>query len=77
MIVMRQIQLATKIDKDIKKAVEVICEEHGWKMNRFIEEALLDRLEELEDIADLRSLRREPTKSLSEVLKTLKARGKL
>lgn len=74
---MRQTQLATKIDQGVKEAVEAVCKAHGWKMNRFIEEALLDRLEEFEDIADLKSLRKELAKPLHEVLKNLKARGKL
>jgi len=74
---MEQVQLATKITKEVKKAVEAVCEERGWKMNRFIEEALVDKLEELDDLNDLKMLRREPTKPLNEVLRGLKARGKI
>lgn len=46
-------------------------------MNRFIEEALVDKLEELDDLHDLKLLRREPTKPLGEVIEGLKSRGKL
>ncbi|OGQ22005.1 MAG: hypothetical protein A3I05_01395 [Deltaproteobacteria bacterium RIFCSPLOWO2_02_FULL_44_10] len=74
---MSQSQLATKIDSDIKKALETVCKERGYKMNRFIEEAILDKLEELEDIEDIKSLRREPTRPLKEILKDLKAHGKI
>jgi hypothetical protein len=66
------IQLATKISKKVKLAVEEICEARGIKMNRFIEDALLDKIEELEDLEDLQHLRREPTRPLNAILKDLK-----
>jgi hypothetical protein len=72
-----QVQLATRIDARVKKAVEKLCESRGLKMNRFIEEALLDKLEELEDVEELKTLLCEPTRPLSEILKELKLDGKL
>jgi hypothetical protein len=75
--IMTQVQLATRIDARVKKAVERLCESRGLKMNRFIEEALLDKLEELEDVEDLKTLMCEPTRPLSEILKDLKLDGKL
>lgn len=71
------VQLATRIDRRVKKAVENVCAERGMKLTRFIEDALLDKLEELEDVEDLKRLRREPTRPLSEVLRELKLDGKL
>ena len=71
---MAQIQLATKIAKEVKKAVETVCEERGWKMNRFIEEALVDKLEEFEDLNDLKLLRRKPIKPLNKIAQKLKRR---
>ena len=65
-------QLATRIDKRVKKAVEDICKARGLKMNRFIEEALIDKIEELEDIEDLKKIRCEPSRPLSEILEELK-----
>ena len=38
-------QLATKIDEQVKEALDQFCEEHGLKINRFIEDAILDKLE--------------------------------
>lgn len=70
-------QLATKIDENIKDALDSFCEERGLKINKFLEDAILDKLEEYEDVADLRKLRNETFKSLDEVLKELKANGKL
>jgi hypothetical protein len=74
---MGQVQLATRIDARVKKAVERLCDTRGLKMNRFIEEALLDKLEELEDVEDLKTLLCEPTRPLSDILKDLKLDGKL
>ncbi len=76
-VAVAQVQLATRIDARVKKAVERLCETRGLKMNRFIEEALLDKLEELEDVEDLKTLLCEPTRPLSEILEDLKLDGKL
>ena len=70
-------QLATKIDEKIKDALDSFCEEKGLKINKFLEEAILDKLEEYEDVSDLRKLRKESFRPLEEVLKELKANGKL
>ena len=70
-------QLATKIDEKIKEALDHFCEERGYKINRFIEDAILDKLEEYEDLSDLRKLREQTFKSLDEVMAGLKASGKL
>lgn len=70
-------QLATKIDEDIKDALDSFCEDRGLKINRFLEDAILDKIEEYEDISDLRKLKREKSRSFDDVLKELKASGKL
>ncbi len=46
-------------------------------MNHFIQEAILDRLEEFDDIEDLKAIRHEPTRPLSKVLAELKLNGAL
>jgi len=73
---MAQAQLATRIDARVKKALEELCESRGLKMNRFIEEALIDKLEELEDIENLKQIRCKSTRPLSALLKDLKLDGK-
>lgn len=70
-------QLATKIDEDIKNALDSFCEDRGLKINRFLEDAILDKIEEYEDISDLRKLKREKSRGFDDVLKELKASGKL
>ncbi|MES2769186.1 MAG: hypothetical protein V4596_08575 [Bdellovibrionota bacterium] len=70
-------QLATKIDERIKEALDSLCEEKGLKINRFIEDAILDKLEEYEDVGDLRKLRAESYRSFEKVLSELKASGKI
>lgn len=74
---MSQVQLATKIDKHIKDSLVDVCEERGLKIGRFLEEAILDKLEEYEDISDLRMLRGEKFRAFSDVVKELKKSGKL
>jgi hypothetical protein len=70
-------QLATKIDENIKAALDSFCEEKGLKINKFIEDAILDKLEEFEDVSDLRKLRNESFRPFDEILKELKTNGKL
>jgi hypothetical protein len=70
-------QLATKIDEKIKDALDAYCEQHGLKINRFLEDAILDKLEESEDISELRELRRDSFRPFAEFLKELKKSGKL
>jgi hypothetical protein len=70
-------QIATKIDERIKDALDTFCEERGLKINRFLEDAILDKIEEYEDLTDLRKLRRESFRSLDDVLKDFKKSGKI
>ena len=74
---MALVQLATRVDSKLKRAVEEVCEARGLKMNRFVQDALLDKLEELEDIEDLKSIRFEPTRSWSEVIHDLDLDGEV
>ena len=74
---MPKVQLATRVDERVKRAVDFVCTSRGLKLNHFIEEALLDKLEELEDIEDLKKIRQEPTRPFSAVLRELKLGKKL
>ena len=68
---MAQTQLATRVDERVKKAVEAVCEARGLKMNRFIEDALVDKLEELEDVEDLKAIRCESSRPLGDLIRDL------
>ena len=72
---MSTVQISARIDVRLKKALDEVCRSRGIVMNHFIQEALLDRLEELEDVEDLQAIRHEPTRPLSEVLAELKRGG--
>lgn len=74
---MSQSQLATKIDSRVKSALEEVCKERGLKMNRFIEDAILDKIEELEDLGDLKRLRKENFVPFEKVVEELKKHGKI
>ena len=70
-------QLATKIDKRVKEALDNFCKARGYKINRFIEDAILDKIEEYEDISDLGKLRAETFRPFDEVVSKLKSNGRL
>jgi len=72
---MATVQINARIDAKLKKALDEHCRSHGVVMNHFIQNAILDRLEEMEDIEDLKSIRHEPTRPLSDVLAELKLDG--
>ncbi len=74
---MPTVQINARIDAALKKALEKYCRSRGIVMNHFIQEAIIDRLEELEDVEDLKALRHEPTRPLSEVLAELNLDGSL
>ena len=59
------LQLSTRLNLRVKEAVEHYCREQGVKMNHFIEMALIDKLQELEDIEDVRRLRLDSVASSS------------
>ena len=72
---MDKVQISARIDASLKTAVERFCKSRGVVMNHFIQEALLGRLEELEDIEDLKRIRHESTRPLAELLAELKLHG--
>ena len=74
---MGTVQINARIDERLKRALEEYCRSRGIVMNHFIQEAILDRLEELEDTEDLKAIRHEPTRPLAEVLAELRVDGEL
>lgn len=73
---MTTVQIGVRIDENLKRAVEQYCRSRDILIDHFIQEALLHRLAEVEDIDELEALRLEPTRPLSEVLRELKLDGK-
>lgn len=74
---MSSTQLATRIDLRVKKMLEKVCDAKGLKMSHFIEEAIIDKIEEIADLEELKTLRQEATIPLSEAIEELKKHGKL
>ena len=64
-------QIAIRVDGRLKRAVDEACRVRGVKLTRFVQEALLDKLEEIADAEDVPRLRREPTRSLRELIRDL------
>jgi len=68
---MAQSQIAVRVDGRLKRAVDAACRAQGVKLTRFVQDALLDKLEEIADAEDLPRLRREPTRPLRELIRDL------
>ena len=64
-------QIAVRVDGRLKRAVDEACRARGVKLTRFVQEALLDKLEEIADAEDVPRLRREPTRPLRELIREL------
>ncbi len=65
---MKKVQINVRVDAAVKNAVEAYCRLRGVAMNHFVQEALLDRLEEIRDIEDLKKVPREPARPLADIL---------
>lgn len=64
-------QINVRVDPALKRAIDEHCRSSGIAVNHFVREALIDRLEEFEDIEDLKKIRCEATRPLAEILKDL------
>jgi uncharacterized protein (DUF1778 family) len=70
-------QIAVRVDGRLKRAVDEACRARGVKLTRFVQEALLDKLEEIADAEDVPRLRREPTRPLRQLIRDLGLDGEL
>ena len=69
---MDQAVLTARINKKVKSLADKWCKSQGLVLARFIEDAIIDKLEESHDISEIEKLRREPSRPFSEVMKELK-----
>lgn len=69
---MEQAVLTARVNKRVKSLADKWCKSQGLVLARFIEDAIIDKLEESHDISEIEKLRREPTRPLTEVMKELK-----
>lgn len=69
---MEQAVITARVNKKVKKLADQWCRSQGLVMAKFIEEAILDKLEEYSDLDEIQKLRREQTRPFSEVMKELK-----
>jgi len=70
-------QIAVRVDGRLERAVDEACRARGVKLTRFVQEALLDKLEEIADAEDVPRLRREPTRPLRQLISDLGLDGEL
>ena len=71
---MGKVQISAWVDEALMHAVTRHCRSRGIGMDPFIEEALVDRLQEIDDIEDVKRVRHEATRPLAEVLGELDGR---
>ena len=64
--------LTARVSKKVKALADMWCKSQGLVLARFIEDAIVDKLEESHDILELEKLRREPTRPFTDVMKELK-----
>ena len=74
---METVQISARIEPPLKAAIASYCRASGMVMNQFVREALIDRLEELEDIESVKNTLSEPTRPLSEVLRKMRPDGRV
>jgi uncharacterized protein (DUF1778 family) len=70
-------QIAVRVDGRLKRAVDAACRGRGVSLTRFVQDALLDKLEEIADAEDVPRLRREPTRPLRDLIRDLGLDGEL
>jgi hypothetical protein len=69
---MEQAVLTARVNKKVKNLADKWCKSQGLVLARFIEDAIIDKLEESHDISEIEKLRREPSRPFAEVMKELK-----
>ena len=69
---MLQAALTARINKTVKNLADKWYKSQRLVLARFIEDAILDKLEESQDISEIEKLSREPTRPFSDVMKELK-----
>jgi hypothetical protein len=71
MMNVKTLPLSTNISSQIKKVLDIYCKQHGIKIRYFIEQAIIDKLEDEIDIEAFELRKNEDTISLDELLKNI------
>jgi predicted DNA-binding protein len=74
---MRDTQISVRVPPRLKRAVDQASRARGVSQTRFVQDALLDKLEEIADMEDLPKLRRDATRPLRDVIRDLGLDGEL
>ena len=69
---METIQVTARLERRVAEALRTYCKENGLIINRFIQDSIIEKLEELSDAYDIPKLRKEKTRPFNEVLSELK-----
>ena len=64
-------QISTVLSARVKEALSKFCRQRGLKISRFIEEAIIERLEDEADIAVYEARKSEDRISIEDLIKSL------
>lgn len=67
----KSVNISTQISDKAKKALNLFCKKRGIKIGRFIENAIIEKLEDEIDMAEYEERKNEERMSLDEVIKAL------
>jgi antitoxin component of RelBE/YafQ-DinJ toxin-antitoxin module len=73
MIMSKTANLSTVVDARVKEAATAFCKRHGIKLSYFIEQALLEQLEDEIDLEAYRTRKNEKTIPLEDILAARKS----
>ena len=69
---MKNTQIVARIQEPVRKAMAHYCKESGTKIARFIELAIIEKLESLEDVRDIRKAKNDSVRSFESFVRELK-----
>ena len=72
---MGKVLLNVRVDEALKSAVVQFCRSRGLVVGHFVQEALVDRIDELEGLDDIKRISQEPTRPLADVIRELRIDG--
>jgi len=68
----RLVNISTQISDKAKKALSLFCKKRGIKINRFVEDAIIEKLEDEIDLAEFELRKNEERISFEDIKKSLK-----
>lgn len=75
MVMSKATTFSTVLDPAVKKAAVAYCKHHGLKLRHFVEQAIVEQLEDAVDLESYRQRKNEETVPLEQILRKRGARS--